>query len=68
MVPYVSFLFYRSIGMTGVETMMTTMVQLEAEINLELSHGGEVSNFESTFNSKVLSNMVLQIKVVVVAT
>ena len=68
MVPYVSFLFYRSIGMAGVETMMTTMVQLEEDINLELWHGGEVLNFESPFNSKVLSNMVLQIKVVVVAT
>jgi hypothetical protein len=54
--------------MARVETMMTTMVSLEAEINLELSHGGEVSNFEFAFNSKVLSNMVLQIKAVVVAT
>jgi hypothetical protein len=54
--------------MAGVETMMTTMVPLEAEINLELSHGGEVSNFESAFNSKVLSNMVLHIMVIVAAT
>ena len=68
MVPYVSFLFYRSRGMAGVKTMMTTMVPLEAEINLELSQGGEVSNFESAFNSKVLSNMVLHIMVVVAAT
>ena len=45
--------------MTGDENMMTALVSAEAEMELELSSGVGVPNFEFAFNSEVFSNMVM---------